>query len=355
VRGAARIFIALVPTLLLTCLGEDEYACTDDIQCHRADESGRCAAIGWCAYEDDTCESGYRFSDNAGDGAAGVCVSPGQDSEGWSAGLTDGQETGSGSFGESGIDPCSDGCDTPPGPCFRDAGACDAATDRCVYEPRAAGDACNVPDPCAPGGICDGSGSCISDPASECTDPPSACHEAQGVCDPVAGGCIYDPLAVGDPCDDGDACTTGEACDAAGACVGGEVCPSADPCQIGACEGGACVLSPMPDATSCGPDPADLCCAGACVDISTDPLHCGGCNTGCGSTKTCQSVAVTTACDPAPADTSGRCTCNATADCPNGQVCRTESPGANLCAPEGDRDCDGTFVDVQLCPNYCTY
>jgi hypothetical protein len=350
-----RLLLLLVPLGALECLGEDEYACSDDIQCRRENESGRCAAIGWCAYEDDTCVSGHRFSDHAGDGAAGVCVEPGQGTDGWSAGLTDGVGEGADTLGGTGIDPCTDGCDTPPGPCFADEGACDAATSLCIYPPRPAGDACNVPDPCAPGGICDGAGQCISDPAAECTDPPTPCHVAPGVCDPVVGGCIYAPLSAGDLCDDGDACTTGETCDAAGACGGGDVCPSADPCQSGACEGGACVFSPMADATPCGADPADRCCAGACVDISTDPVHCGGCNTACGSTKSCQSVAATTECSPAPAGTSGRCSCDANGDCPGGQICRTQAPGAFLCAPEGDEDCDGVFVDVQLCPNYCTY
>lgn len=353
-RLAARLALLVPPALALQCLGEDEYACADDIQCRREDESGRCAAIGWCAYEDDTCPSGYRFSEHAGDGAAGVCVEPSDGTGGFGEDATEGDGV-SATLGSTGFDPCSDGCDTPPGPCYGSDGACDLATDTCVYPPLDAGEACNVPDPCAPGGTCDGAGNCISDPASECTDPPTPCHEPKGVCDPVAGGCVYSALSPGDACDDGDACTTGETCDAAGACGGGEACPSADPCQIGGCEGGACVFSPMSDGTSCGPTAADRCCGGTCVDISSDGAHCGGCNTACTSGATCQSVAVTTACDPAPADTSGRCTCTGNADCPHGQICRTTTPAANLCAPEGPRDCDGTYVDVQLCPNYCGY
>jgi len=114
---------------------------------------------------------------------------------------------------------------------------------------------------------------------------------------------------------------------------------------------------PVADGTSCGVDPADRCCGGTCVDISTDTAHCGGCGLTCLSDEVCESVADTPDCDPHPVSTSGRCTCNASdLDCPPGQVCRTLTPAANRCAPDDDADCpSGMFVDVQLCPNYCAY
>jgi hypothetical protein len=122
------------------------------------------------------------------------------------------------------------------------------------------------------------------------------------------------------------------------------------------CVDGACVFEAIANGTSCGPNPADRCCAGTCVDISEDNANCGGCAMACASGEDCQSVAQTTACPESPANTSGRCTCpGVTADCPHGQICRTVSPAANLCAPENNADCDGVYVEVLSCPNYCTY
>lgn len=332
------------------CLGPEHYECEGHLQCRRSDRSGLCTAAGWCAYPDDACESGYRFSEHAGDGAASLCVEPGQGSGDVGTGLL----TDSASGGGTSVDPCSDGCDTPPGPCFVTEGVCDADTDQCSYAPRLEGDPCEVPGTCTMPGACDGAGACVPGAGVPCDEPPSPCHEAIGSCD-LAEGCVYAPLSAGTPCEDGDGCTLDDACDGAGLCVAGEVCPSGDPCQVGACEAGACAFSPAADATSCGPNAENRCCAGACVDISVDASHCGGCAMTCGAAKSCQPVDDPPECSPGPPDTSGRCTCDANTDCPHGQICRTVAPGANLCAPEGDRDCDGIYVDVVSCPNFCTY
>lgn len=195
-----------------------------------------------------------------------------------------------------------------------------------------------APDPC--GGPCD--------------EPPTDCHDPVGAC--VEGACVYTPLAEGSRCDDGDPCTEGDACDAAGQCVPGLECPNADPCLEVACEPTGCVANVKPDGSTCGPRAADRCCGGACVDVSSDPDHCGGCGYGCNTGQTCESVALTNQCSPKPADTTGRCTCNANSRCPFGQICRNQNPHAWRCTPNGPADCPGaTFVDVSFCPNYCTY
>lgn len=112
--------------------------------------------------------------------------------------------------------------------------------------------------------------------------------------------------------------------------------------------GGATCAS-LPDGASCGPKDSDRCCSGACVDISSDASHCGGCDTSCDASKTCEPVEQT-ACGTAPADTSGRCTCTTNAQCPLNQVC-----DANRCSPDSTANCDGVFIDVPSCPNYCAY
>jgi hypothetical protein len=116
---------------------------------------------------------------------------------------------------------------------------------------------------------------------------------------------------------------------------------------------GPCVGKP--DGASCGPNESDRCCGEACVDISSDAAHCGGCNTPCGI-GLCESVHATDVdCPLAPVDTSGRCNCTQNADCPLNQVCQTTAPYANRCSPDSAANCDGVFVDNGSCPNYCAY
>jgi hypothetical protein len=176
-----------------------------------------------------------------------------------------------------------------------------------------------------------------------------------GAC--VAGVCVYAPLEDA-PCDDGNACTTLDICNDVGQCVGLEPCPAPDDCHTSTCVGGACQVAPVTDGTSCGnAAPADVCCGGACVDISTDPAHCGGCGFACHPAEGCQSVEVSSGCEVHPANTSGRCTCpGENAKCPGGLVCRTVTPYNNLCSPDpGGCPPGATFVEVNFCPNYCHY
>jgi hypothetical protein len=164
-------------------------------------------------------------------------------------------------------------------------------------------------------------------------------------------------LPAGSDCEDDNPCTIGDTCTTTGACASGDICVAKDNCATGVCTDGACVFTPVTDGTSCGVNPADRCCAGTCVDVSSDAAHCGGCGAACLSGELCESVADTPECDPHPVSSSGRCTCNGDdLDCPPGQVCRTLTPIANRCAPDANADChSGMFVDVQDCPNYCSY
>lgn len=190
-----------------------------------------------------------------------------------------------------------------------------------------------------------------------CDSPPNAeCWEAAGEC--AAGQCQYQAKAATTLCDDGDACTFDETCDGEGTCGGGVTCPALDACHLaGTCDGGTCFYPSAADGTSCGATAALVCCGGQCVDISSNPDHCGGCGFDCAAGESCQSVAVSNTCEVAPQNTSGRCTCpGQNAKCPDGLVCRTQTPWNNLCSPASNQCPAGaTFQEVNFCPNYCFY
>ncbi|MBA3821112.1 MAG: hypothetical protein H0X17_19665 [Deltaproteobacteria bacterium] len=143
-----------------------------------------------------------------------------------------------------------------------------------------------------------------------------------------------------------------------GFCVLAADCANPNPCRDVACVSNQCVTTPRADGASCGAGAAARCCGGSCVDLTSDEANCGGCGQACATGRTCESVALTNACPSSPAETSGRCTCaGATAECPDDQICRTATPYANRCTPSSNASCapGQTFVEVQLCPNYCRY
>lgn len=69
-RRGALVLLALVQG----CFGAREYACTDAAQCIVGGVQGTCEGAGFCAFPDDACDSGRRFSPFAGDGLARECV-----------------------------------------------------------------------------------------------------------------------------------------------------------------------------------------------------------------------------------------------------------------------------------------
>ncbi|HET6585380.1 MAG TPA: hypothetical protein VFG69_18105 [Nannocystaceae bacterium] len=343
--------VALIALLVAGgCLDPLAYPCDSVTQCAVDGKDGTCNVDGWCVYPDTACPSGRRYGPAAGDGLADECTQA--DTFGGSA---SGTSSGSTSLGEGDSTGACGGCIAPPGPCFASSGVCNGES--CEYEPLAAGMPCVDDEPCTFDETCDGDGVCVPGETIVCDTPPALdvlCYENPGTCN-AAGECVYPPLAEGEDCEDGNACTLDDKCDGQGHCVSGETCESDDGCNVGVCMAGECMLMPVADGTSCGANPADRCCAGTCVDISTDMGNCGGCGAACQSDEVCESVAATLECDPHPASTTGRCTCNGeTSDCPHGQVCRTVSPAANRCAPEDMADCPGgVFHNVDLCPNYC--
>jgi hypothetical protein len=191
----------------------------------------------------------------------------------------------------------------------------------------------------------------------ECNDPPR-CYSVGGVCDPATGYCNYEPHSKGVGCSDDYACTVGDECDGTGGCIPGQLCPPSGPCVASNCVDGECVEDDLADGVLCGPQEASRCCSGSCRDVSSDEANCGGCGMACVVGESCESVSVTATCSSAPSQTSGRCTCSGSnADCPGGQVCRTDAPFPDYCAPESPSDCsDGaSLVELSGCPNYCAY
>lgn len=339
--------IPLTVLLLDGCLDPVEYPCDSTTQCAVDGKNGVCHASGWCVYDDEDCESGLRYGPAAGNGLAGECAE--SDTPGGSAGTTSSATMAS----TAATTDCGE-CSSPPGFCFASVGSCDSNGD-CMYEPLAAGTACDDEDECTKGEKCDGAGECVAAQTVTCNVPPTTCHASRGSCNVLTGKCEHDPMPAGSDCDGANGC---DACDTAGVCVAGAMCLSRDPCEVGACVMAACVFMPAVDGTGCGATAADRCCAGACVDISTDPLNCGGCGTDCELDEACESIAVTTQCEPYTEENrTGRCTCtNDTTDCRNGQVCVTAPPVIDRCAPPGPANCPGgIFVEVDSCPNYCEY
>lgn len=160
-------------------------------------------------------------------------------------------------------------------------------------------------------------------------------------------------------CDDHVPCTTGETC-SLGTCRGGTqvVCntpPNGCQASSGSCETstGACLYASLPDGTLCGGAPSSRCCGGSCKNLTLVSTDCGGCGLSCASGQVCQPINQS-ACGLEPIDTSGRCSCNATAPCPNGQTCASNG----FCKPTSPAECaPGQSVgDGGLsCETYCRY
>lgn len=335
-RLAAALGSILAGTVIgLGCGPAGVFQCESSEQCNDGARQGVCTEAGYCAFEDESCESDLAYGELAAPELAGKCVPAGSGTG--TSGDPDTSESSSSSSSSESTSSSVD--DTGPTP------ACAGGV----------GSPCEPDEPCALGGTCDANGSCVPTGVITCNAPPGPCDSPQGECQPD-GSCAYPPAAPMSGCEDGDPCTVGDLCDGAGACLPGSLCPDAGECQFGACMAEGCVYGPSVDGSPCGAAAADRCCGGTCVDISSDPQHCGGCGSACADGQDCESVEVTAECPDAPAATSGRCRCAMASDeCPLGQVCRTVSPYAGRCTPESSANCEGDFVEVQLCPNYCAY
>ena len=138
---------------------------------------------------------------------------------------------------------------------------------------------------------------------ADTTADPATCVEADcpmgQFCDPDSGAC--------EPgCSDDTDCMKPLVCDvgahACAGCVDSSHCALGTVCTDGGCAPGCAVQQPCNDGLAC--------CAGACLDLLDDPLHCGACDIAC----------------PVPA--------NAAA------ICTMSNCGLGACA-DGFANCDG--------------
>ncbi len=224
--------------------------------------------------------------------------------------------------------------------------------------------------PCCAGNVCAAATVCASGRCAPCGASGQVCCAGSAcvagtVC---SGGNCAACGASGQVCCAGSSCRAGTVCSggrcaACGGngqpcCTGGQCAASANACVAVACTSGRCRHTTRDNGASAGPRAEQRCCNGAAVDISTNANHCGGCGMRCGS-GTCEPLEAIPC--GGSANTSGRCRCSSTSQCPSGrssqQICRNQSPGSGRCAPENLADCaPGTsFFNVDFCPNYCRY
>jgi hypothetical protein len=72
---AARIGLLAALAAVGACFDVDPFVCTSDAGCVRDGVAGLCLAEGQCAYPSEGCESGWRYSPNAGS-LADACAEP---------------------------------------------------------------------------------------------------------------------------------------------------------------------------------------------------------------------------------------------------------------------------------------
>ena len=132
-----------------------------------------------------------------------------------------------------------------PGPCL--SSSC-VAFEGCLSKFDPNGSPCDDGNPCTQEGQCS---------AGECVALPLPCSDGNACtvdgCD--EGGCVYELVATGVPCQPGDPCFEGGTCDL-GECVGGEPLPCPDGvCDVRECDPttGTCeIVHLKPDGTECG-------------------------------------------------------------------------------------------------------
>ncbi len=99
-------------------------------------------------------------------------------------------------------------------------------------------------------------------------------------------------------------------------------------------------------------------CAGACVDLSSDPAHCGACGAPCPGATVCSSGTCQPTCAPGEVSCGGACVDRSTSSdhcgacgipCTGGRYC---SGGACVC-PAGSTLCGGFCVDLKSSWSSC--
>lgn len=113
-----------------------------------------------------------------------------------------------------------------------------------------------------------------------------------------------------------------------------------------------------PTASAC-PAPAEP-CDGLCVDLASDPAHCGACGRSCPAGQACYASQCRPLCDEGQTVCDGACV-DAQADPNNCGGCGLQCPDELVCAagscqpacPSGQTACDGACVDLALDTAHC--
>ncbi|MBI2893202.1 MAG: S8 family serine peptidase [Deltaproteobacteria bacterium] len=210
---------------------------------------------------------------------------------------------------------------------------------------------------CAGDDVCD-DGRCR--PAGTCgpIEEPIDCDLPEGRC---CDGACYPPTdqLTCEGCD--SPCDWNETCCAFTCCPHGETCCPGDPTQCCAwgedvCSGAR--LDVSSDPLNCGgcanacPDGWE-CCHGACVNTSMDRVNCGGCDVGCMPSEACCEGACTsmtpeTSCGGCPGVDGQDCTLLDTGCC-NARICGTEGCPATCTEEWEGLTCDpvtGQYFDL---------
>jgi hypothetical protein len=219
--------------------------------------------------------------------------------------------------------------------------------------------------------------------------------EAQGTLDPCPAGSARCGQSCVDLMTDPSSCgTCGAACSALSVCTQGacyqpdagadaDVCPAGtqrcggacvnvqtDPQHCGACETACpapalCQKAVCLDDQHCGSGETQ--CGNACVDLNTHPAHCGACNQPCALGTTCANAVCKPGCTQDLLACAGKCVdpmndpqyCGASGDCVGihvGEACAAGhacvSGMCDPCAP-GQVPCNGFCVDLQTDPSHC--
>lgn len=73
----ARLWLLVLLAAHAACRPERVFVCETDEACTGADGPGRCEASRFCSFVDDTCASGWRYGERAGDDLGGECTGGG--------------------------------------------------------------------------------------------------------------------------------------------------------------------------------------------------------------------------------------------------------------------------------------